>query len=46
MCSLLYVHKYMSMIAGSYIKSLFSFVETARLSSKVAAPFCTPTMNG
>ena len=34
-----------STTAGSYKKSMFNFVKTAKLSSKVAVPFCTPASN-
>lgn len=33
----------MSVVAGSYDKSIFSFVKTTKLSSKVALPRCIPT---
>ena len=31
------------MIVGLYGKSIFNFVRTAKLSSKLAVPFCIPT---
>ena len=33
------------MIVGPYVKSMFSLYEIAKLSSKVAEPFCIPISN-